>query len=609
MDSLIKSDTINFNELVKTSNNSILSDKLQSKMVKTLNQEFTEEEQRWYIANLYVYMHYHPTNDFPINLENVYKMIGFANKGNAMKTIKSNFVVDQDYKVVIFRTEKNLLGGRPTEDIMLNVDTFKNLCMIVKTEKGKAIRRYYVKLENIYNQLIKEEIQEREELLIREREDTKEKLLLKDQENKIHYHNTLLERLSNKKVFYIAEIETDKLIKIGSTKDISKRIIGLSRIFKTKIIFLEVFDCYNYQDVESSVLADDTIKKNRYKKSINGHVSEEVIELSDNFNYSQLLDICKKYVHTYNFLTPVELLQKRTLDIEEKKLEDEEKKIENESRRLDLIQKMLDDKINVNSIISILSAKQTYQEQQEEHQEEHQEEQQEQQQEQHQEEQHETQVSKQHFNAYYPICGRVPKGQKIHKINPNNLEDIIKTYDSMVYLLRSPECITYNKSGILNAINHNRIYKGFRWNFINRETKPTNPYKSNAPIRDPILQLNELKDTIIQTFITKDIAAKSLNITKLAMRDIVKNQIKYNSCYYIEYSKCPIELINAYDKPIFGINSVHAKRIKQINPISQEVIIFNNLNEISLKLGFASATILNAIDTKKIYGGSVWEYA
>ena len=106
MDSLIKSDTINFNELVKTSNNSILSDKLQSKMVKILNQEFTEEEQRWYIANLYVYMHYHPTNDFPINLDHVFKMIGFANKGNAMKTIKSNFVVDQDYKIALLRREQ-----------------------------------------------------------------------------------------------------------------------------------------------------------------------------------------------------------------------------------------------------------------------------------------------------------------------------------------------------------------------------------------------------------------------------------------------------------------------------------------------------------------------
>ena len=103
-------------------------------------------------------MNYHPTNDFPINLENVFKMIGFANKGNAMKTIKSNFIKDEDYKIVIFRTEKNLnaekagqhtrnLGGAGLnkEMVMLNVDTFKNLCMIAKTDKGKEIRKYYVK--------------------------------------------------------------------------------------------------------------------------------------------------------------------------------------------------------------------------------------------------------------------------------------------------------------------------------------------------------------------------------------------------------------------------------------------------------------------------------
>jgi hypothetical protein len=107
-------------------------------MVKHLNDEFTEDEQKWYIANLYVYMNYHPIEDYPINLENIYKMIGFANKGNAMKTIKSNFILDEDYKIIIFRTEKNLnskdLGGRPEETVMLNIDTFKNLCMIAKTQ-------------------------------------------------------------------------------------------------------------------------------------------------------------------------------------------------------------------------------------------------------------------------------------------------------------------------------------------------------------------------------------------------------------------------------------------------------------------------------------------
>uniref|UniRef100_A0A6C0H6D5 Uncharacterized protein n=1 Tax=viral metagenome TaxID=1070528 RepID=A0A6C0H6D5_9ZZZZ len=54
-------------------------------------------------CKLYTYMHYHPTNDYPINLENVYKMIGFANKGNAMKTIKNNFTKNEDYKVTLLK--------------------------------------------------------------------------------------------------------------------------------------------------------------------------------------------------------------------------------------------------------------------------------------------------------------------------------------------------------------------------------------------------------------------------------------------------------------------------------------------------------------------------
>ena len=35
-----------------------------------------------------MYMNYHHTNDYPINLEHVFKMIGFANKENAKRTLK-----------------------------------------------------------------------------------------------------------------------------------------------------------------------------------------------------------------------------------------------------------------------------------------------------------------------------------------------------------------------------------------------------------------------------------------------------------------------------------------------------------------------------------------
>lgn len=163
--------------------NTTLSLNLKTKLVEVLNTEFTHEEQRWYIANLYIYMNYHPTNDYPINLETVFHMIGFANKGNAMKTIKNNFTKDEDYKIMLFRMEKqkNITenrGGHNHETVMLNIDTFKNLCMLAKTDKGKEIRKYYVKLENIYNKLILEEIQEKERLL----QENKKELDAKDLE-------------------------------------------------------------------------------------------------------------------------------------------------------------------------------------------------------------------------------------------------------------------------------------------------------------------------------------------------------------------------------------------------------------------------------------------
>ena len=155
---LVTPETVNFTELVKSSNttNSL---NIQSKIVELLNTEFTEPQQKLYVANLWMYTNYHPTNDFPISLEDVYKEIGFANKGNAKKTLENNFVLDEDYKIiktnkdlgemkVFVRTENNLgaiekdVGGRPTETIVMNTDTLKSLCMIAKTPQGKDMRKY-----------------------------------------------------------------------------------------------------------------------------------------------------------------------------------------------------------------------------------------------------------------------------------------------------------------------------------------------------------------------------------------------------------------------------------------------------------------------------------
>jgi phage anti-repressor protein len=208
----LKPETVDFQALVNNNSNK-LSLHFQSKMVDKLKENFNDNEQGWFVANLYVFLNYHPTNEFPINLENVFAMIGFANKGNAKRTLESNFTLNEDYKILLLPKDKQMRGGHNDEKIMLNVDTFKNLCMMVKTEKGKQIRKYYVKLENIFNELIQEErkfyelqIEEKDKLIQEEQESSK-KLLeekdkyiaqLKDQESiSILYiaHNTVIKNV------------------------------------------------------------------------------------------------------------------------------------------------------------------------------------------------------------------------------------------------------------------------------------------------------------------------------------------------------------------------------------------------------------------------------
>ena len=240
-ENLITPESINFTELVKNSSIKLnLSNEYQSKMVTNLNEEFTEKEQKWYIANLYIYMNYHPTNDYPINLENVFKMIGFANKGNAKRTLENNFTKDEDYKITILPSEK---GQIAREEIMLNIDCFKSLCMIAKTSQGKEIRKYYVKLENIYNKIIKEEIENTQRLL-------------KEKEKELSKEKTLRNKMLNRRCFDVQDGEyvylyqdildnPDSLLKIGKSTKLINREEFYSNVNKSGgiVFYIKCIDC------------------------------------------------------------------------------------------------------------------------------------------------------------------------------------------------------------------------------------------------------------------------------------------------------------------------------------------------------------------------------
>jgi hypothetical protein len=104
----------------------------QSKLIEKVKNSFTAYEQQIFLASFYCYLKYDKTKDFVIDLDNVWKWLGFQQKYHAKYLLEKQFVNNTHYK--IFAPEasvakKNIRGGHNKEIIMLNVDTFKKFCL------------------------------------------------------------------------------------------------------------------------------------------------------------------------------------------------------------------------------------------------------------------------------------------------------------------------------------------------------------------------------------------------------------------------------------------------------------------------------------------------
>jgi len=53
-----------------------------------------------FIASFYCYLNYDQKNDFAIDLDDVWKWLGFYQKYNAKYTLEKNFIIDKDYKII-----------------------------------------------------------------------------------------------------------------------------------------------------------------------------------------------------------------------------------------------------------------------------------------------------------------------------------------------------------------------------------------------------------------------------------------------------------------------------------------------------------------------------
>ena len=96
-----------------------------------------------FVASFYCYLTY-SKNNFVIDLDNIWKWIGFSRKDHAKRLLKKFFIENLDYQTLLPRTgeqliddtilecneksdDENIKGGHNKEQILLTVNTFTPL--------------------------------------------------------------------------------------------------------------------------------------------------------------------------------------------------------------------------------------------------------------------------------------------------------------------------------------------------------------------------------------------------------------------------------------------------------------------------------------------------
>lgn len=294
--------------------------KIDDLLIKKLKENFNENEQQMFMQSFSKYLRYNPEKDYIIDLDDVYEWIGFNKKGDCKKLLIKYFKEHIDYKINIDNSDKvslipasaireagssikNLGGsGKNKETILMNIKTFKKLCMRASTKKADEIHDYYYKMEVILQSYIDENTES-------------EKKQIKE--------TTLLESYHNKKVLYLVWID-QFLLKFGWSDNINQRILDHKKTYGEQSKLIYVTECTQNKLLETHM---------KQHNDINSCIVSKVF---NNRNRTELLDINKITVN--QIIKIIEFLKDKLLqDFEIFQMQHNEriKELENKQKELD----------------------------------------------------------------------------------------------------------------------------------------------------------------------------------------------------------------------------------------------------------------------------------
>ncbi len=558
-----------------------LNGNYQSKIVEKVQQHFNNYEQQMFLASFYCYLKHDNRNDFVIDLDNVWNWLGFSSKFNAKRLLEKCFTLDLDYKQSLLPNEKQTTdarGGHNKEIFMLNIKTFKLFCIKAGTKKADEIHEYFIKLEEILQEVLIEEGNELKQQILQIEDKKKQEYDAKLAKQKCLEREKILmqEYATSGALFYIMKVKTFEngqyVIKIGESR---KGVLGRYNEHKTKYEECLLLDCFavnKSRDFETFMKEHDSVRRNRVT-DLPGHESElELFLIGKNLSYPALLDIINNNIKYFNNNDT----HKLELEIQQLKLMLEMKTSNNDNVLIhELLQtvKQLSCKIdNLETINQDIISKMNS-----------------------------TQIkTTTGFNE--PLA---TVGPRLQKINPETMA-IVKVYESVAECLKEYN-FKVKRPSIDKAVKENTVYNEYRWSFVDRSLDP-NVIHNLPPTKVTktqnlgyIAKMNDDKTEILNVYIDRKTAAMENGYASHSALDTpVKNTSLANGHYYVLYDKCTDELRCSFEQK-YGAPLLYKDGVGQYTDDNKLIREFVCKYDCIKQLKMSDKTLAKALDKNAMY--------
>ena len=253
------SKSLNIVELIEKNPITRLSNTYQNKLLTKIKERFTDDEQQIFVASFYCYLNYH--DEFIIDLDNIWKWLGFQSKFNSKRLLETQFIINKDYTLLspTAKQSPHIKGGHNKETFMLNINTFKKYCLKAGTKKADEIHEYYIKLEETLQEVIQEESNE----LKLQLEQKEQQLESVTQDKQKIREKTLLEQFpNNTQCVYYGTIDNlsnnnEKLIKFGNSNNLKNRVIKHKDTY-SNFVLINAFKVDNKLQIENALKENKT---------------------------------------------------------------------------------------------------------------------------------------------------------------------------------------------------------------------------------------------------------------------------------------------------------------------------------------------------------------